>query len=259
MRHKIQAAVFLALLMSATTILTVVAAAQEAAPVSLQEQLSAQYKLAKVVWDSNGASLAETGTVLAIQKGGILGVSQQTVIICPVKYQDGTLHAPNLLCVSMVKTTRNFQVGEKVYPTKIDVNLKNDRVGIFIVACDACNGTEPQTYYKSEVSFQFAKGSLAKADAGQIEDTIGQVLAISDEAAGQPGGQNAQVGPGPSQPPAPPAAQAEPQVVQLGETEDQVVAAIGKPDQIFNLGIKQIWKYRDVKVTFLNGKVADVQ
>ena len=34
---------------------------------------------------------------------------------------------------------------------------------------------------------------------------------------------------------------------------------MGKPEKIFNLGPKQIYMYKDVKVTFLNGKVSDVQ
>jgi hypothetical protein len=38
-----------------------------------------------------------------------------------------------------------------------------------------------------------------------------------------------------------------------------VQAVLGQPDKIFNLGAKQIYVYKDVKVTFQNGKVADVQ
>jgi hypothetical protein len=38
-----------------------------------------------------------------------------------------------------------------------------------------------------------------------------------------------------------------------------VLAALGKPDKIVNLGAKQIYVYKDLKVTFLNGKVSDVQ
>jgi hypothetical protein len=45
----------------------------------------------------------------------------------------------------------------------------------------------------------------------------------------------------------------------LGQTIDQVVAALGQPDKIVNLGSKQIYVYKDLKVTFVDGKVADVQ
>ena len=53
------------------TVLPLPAEAQ-GAPVSLQEQLSAQYKPVKMGSDSSGPSVITPGTVLAIQKGGIL-------------------------------------------------------------------------------------------------------------------------------------------------------------------------------------------
>jgi len=53
--------------------------------------------------------------------------------------------------------------------------------------------------------------------------------------------------------------QAEPQTIQLGQTTGQVQGALGKPDKIVNLGAKQIWVYKDLKVTFKDGKVSDVQ
>ena len=45
----------------------------------------------------------------------------------------------------------------------------------------------------------------------------------------------------------------------MGQTIDEVVAAIGQPDKIVNLGAKQIYVYKDIKVTFMKGKVSDVQ
>jgi hypothetical protein len=111
---------------------------------------------------------------------------------------------------------------------------------------------------KGEVVFQFAKGYLEKASAGEIEDAIGQVFAISnDDQQTQGGDANAQQGQQQSAPQE--EQQAEPQTVQLGMTTDQVQSALGKPEKIFNVGAKQIYVYKDVKVTFLNGKVSDVQ
>jgi hypothetical protein len=37
------------------------------------------------------------------------------------------------------------------------------------------------------------------------------------------------------------------------------VSAIGKPEKIVDLGAKQIYVYKDLKVTFVSGKVSDVQ
>jgi hypothetical protein len=170
------------------------------------------------------------------------------------------------------QSTHLFATGDKVYATKIDVNVAKDSVTLGIVACDTCNKTDPPTYNKANVVFQFPKGSLAAASAGSVEDTIGQLLSISEEdsqqggdqggqqqggdqggqqqgggqqAGGQQGGQDQQ--------------QAEPQSIEKGMTPDQVEAAMGKPDKKVNLGPKMIYVYKDLKVTFLNGKVFDVQ
>ena len=45
----------------------------------------------------------------------------------------------------------------------------------------------------------------------------------------------------------------------MGMTPDQVVGILGQPDKIVNLGAKQLYIYKDLKVTFMNGKVTDAQ
>jgi hypothetical protein len=56
-------------------------------------------------------------------------------------------------------------------------------------------------------------------------------------------------GPGPTPPP----------TISLGQTMDQVTAALGQPLKVAKLGVKVIFYYKDMKVTFMNGKVSDVQ
>jgi len=247
--------------------------------VSLQEQLAAQYKPVKMGSDSNGAAVVEAGTILKIQKGGILSVAYGDANALATKYQDGTVHSPNALVskgfgslmnkVGKTQTTALMQVGTKVYPSKTAVDLQKDQVKFSIVACDSCNNTSPTTFNKADVIFQFAKGSLATASAGQVEDTIAGLLAIDDSGGdqgnnqgnnnGQQGGNdqgNNQGGGGQAQQQAAPA---EPQSIEKGQTTDEVVAAIGQPDKKINLGAKQIYVYKDIKVTFMNGKVSDVQ
>jgi hypothetical protein len=57
----------------------------------------------------------------------------------------------------------------------------------------------------------------------------------------------------------PPTAPASPASVALGQTPDQVQATMGAPSRVANLGSKVIYYYNGMKVTFVNGKVADVQ
>jgi hypothetical protein len=248
---------------------------------SLEEQLAAQYKLVKMGSDSSGYSVVEKGTLLAIQKGGILGVAYSDQSILSTKYENGIVHSPsNALSKSIgfgmkrfgkEQNTHLFQTGDKVYPSKIEVNLSKDTVTIGIVACDTCNKTDPPTYNKANVVFIFPKGTLASASAASVEDTIGQLIAVStddqggqqsaDQGSQQEGGDQQQAG-AQGQPQASAQdqpQQAEPASIDKGMTPDQVLAALGKPDKIVNLGTKQIYVYKDLKVTFLDGKVSDVQ
>jgi hypothetical protein len=55
------------------------------------------------------------------------------------------------------------------------------------------------------------------------------------------------------------APQAPPATVSLGQTPDQVVNALGQPKNIMDLGTKKIYVYPDLKVTFKDGKVSDVE
>ena len=73
-------------------------AAQGAQTVSLADQLSAQYTMVQMGADSSGPAVVQPGTVLVIQKGGILGVPYSSVsLIPPTKYQDGKMQTPNTL------------------------------------------------------------------------------------------------------------------------------------------------------------------
>jgi len=237
--------------------------AQGAPTPSLEDQLKQQYKLTKMGYDASGPSITDAGTVLVIQKGGILGVPPTQLTVGVSTFKDGELHSPGAgQQMFLGQITRFLQVGEKVYVLKIGVNLKNsksDRVSMFIVECDSCNGLNQPSSYKAQVNFEYPKGYLSSADPSQVEDVINQVLTIDTGTADQQQNQESQ-GAGASQ--APPQANAQsqpPPTIQLGQTTDEVTAILGPPDKIVNLGTKIIYVYKDLKVTFLNGKVSDVQ
>jgi hypothetical protein len=273
-------------------ILTILIAALPAhgqAP-TLGEQLAAQYKVAKMGSDSTGTQIVEEGTLLAVQKGGIVGTPYKSITTRTATFQDGTVRASDpgnskaagiggKLCGLTHKcpttpdaakdenATKLFKVGDKVYATKIDIHPDKDQVVMGIVACDTCNKTDPPTYNKANVVFQFAKGSLASTPASTIEDTIGQLFTISDnnsDQGDQQQGQNQQQGQGQGQGQGGGGGQqqqTQTQTVQMGMSPDQVIGALGNPDQQFNIGPKQIFVYKTagVKVTFFGGKVVDVQ
>ena len=146
--------------------------------------------------------------------------------------------------------------------SKIDINRKDSKVSLTIIECDACNSVQDPSQRRAQVVFQFPKDYLSGADGGQISDVINQTLEIQADDSGQQqqqgqdaqGQQSAQAEQqAPAQPPQPPP------TIQLGQTPDEVTAALGQPEKIVNLGAKQIYYYKDMKITFVKGKVSDVQ
>jgi hypothetical protein len=50
-----------------------------------------------------------------------------------------------------------------------------------------------------------------------------------------------------------------PVTISLGQSMADVESINGKPDKVIDLGAKKIYVYKDLKITFTDGKVSDVQ
>jgi hypothetical protein len=95
------------------------------------------------------------------------------------------------------------------------------------------------------------------AAATQINQSWGEANKAEQEVAGQvaaPDGSAGQSAAAAAPPPAAPTVS-----VELGQTIDQVTAALGQPKSVVNLGAKKIYVFKEMKVTFKDGKVSDVQ
>jgi hypothetical protein len=57
----------------------------------------------------------------------------------------------------------------------------------------------------------------------------------------------------------PPPVNAPPPTIALDQTMDQVTAGLGHPLRVAKLGAMVIFYYKDMKVTFKNGKVSNVE
>jgi hypothetical protein len=57
----------------------------------------------------------------------------------------------------------------------------------------------------------------------------------------------------------PPAAPSPTPTLELGQTKEQVIAALGQPQRAAKVGNKEIYIYKDMKITFVDGKVTDVE
>jgi len=200
------------------------AAPQQAAPPSLKEQLEAQYKVTKLKYADGELTVTEPGTVLVLQLAGIQGVPSTDAAVAPTVYKDGVLHKPSAgssfgasvlsgvakpTSVKSARESKALPVGDKVYVSKLDVNVKNDKIAFLIYECGTCNGVDQTSKYKAAVSFQFAKGSLATSSVPDVEDTIAKVFAIDNAptqaAPQQPAAAPEQPAPAPAPPPSAPA------------------------------------------------------
>lgn len=229
------------------------ASAQEPQAASLEDQLLAHYQLVKLGPD--GKAVIEPGTVLKVvidtqvdSYGDYALVVAPNISLCPYKFVNGKLKNAAMFCAlkNLIGVPddawHRLELGERVYPSQIEVAQDKDRVTMRFVECDSCNGVAEPSTFKAEIAFQFAKGSLRTASVQQVMDTISEVLAFDEDA---DTAQNQAM-------PAPP-------TIELGQSIEQVVAALGQPEKIVNLAEKRIYVYKDLKVTFLNGKVSDVQ
>jgi hypothetical protein len=164
-------------------------------------------------------------------------------------------------------TQRKFVSGEKFWVT--DIENKSDGILVSIFS-DPYND---QRYY-GDIKFPFVKNSVPQVD--DFVKTVGSVLTVapsddkdkgnsSDQAQSQTPAEAA----APAAPPAaaiapiappPPPADTPPPSIAIGQTKDQVIAGFGQPVRTAKLaGTKEIYFYKDMKVTFSNGKVSNVE
>jgi hypothetical protein len=245
---------------------------------TVENDLKKTYKITQMQSDSTGLAVTEAGTVLVIKKGGIRSYPPGDAVVLPNSFKDGamkTAAAKSLGTAGKLgghfgiprapdtqDNSRLLPLNEKVYFTRIAVDPQKDTVHVSVVECDTCNNVQQPSNFKAQVDFQFPKGYISGgADAGQIADLMSQVFANDTEGGGDANGQQQGGGQDQQQQAAPAAQEApkQPQSIERGQTEDQVVAAFGQPDKIVNLGAKKLYIYKDMKVTFIGGKVADVQ
>lgn len=207
--------------------------------------LQGQYTLTKT--PSGNADISDPGSVLVAQKSNLIGSPKLTFAN---NYKGGRIKQGLLdTIVTTGGENRTFQQGDKFYVNKIE--SKGNNVVFTLCSADLYDGIR---YYLS-VAFQFSKGYLVAGNLENIRQTIGEVFTI-EQTGGKPGSE-----------PADSAAQqspeqeqsAQPVSIEIGQTIDQVVAILGQPEKTVKLGNKQIYVYKDLKITFIDGKVSDVQ
>jgi hypothetical protein len=237
-----------------------------AAQGDLQHQLIAKYPLTKVTADKSG--IVTAGTILVLQKDGLMCYPSHFSAAPVNSYKKGKLSVGfgdsfktdmvDRLGLSNGETIprKTLVSGEKFWLA--DAQVKDDKIDLAVV-------TEPYDdgRYFAIIRIPLGKGQQPSAD--EMFKMIGEVVTV------QPADTSAQPAPAPAPAPlpamapiAPPPPPADtpppaPKTISLGQTKDVVTANFGPPQKIVKLGAKEIDTYPDMKVTFVNGKVTDVQ
>ena len=187
------------------------------------------------------------------------------------------IHVPH---ANKVPATQTFGKGDQFWVTRIEVTDTGKEPGMtFDLFSDAIG----DVHYKGVLTIPFGSPMPGPDEALKV---VAEVFAVAPaEDAGkdsdktpsaESGQQDASVAtqpaaPTPSSPtpaaqppaeptPAPIAPPAAPSTeVSEGQTMDQVIAALGEPVAKLTAGNKVIYTYRNLKVTFVNGKVKDFE
>jgi hypothetical protein len=250
----------------------------------IQEKLVSQIKLTKTAADHS--DIVTAGDVVVLHKDGLMMCSSDSPYAFSNSYSTGILaanyknraknavrswgrglipiigdgtsavDAANNGCAS-----RKFVAGEKFWVTGIVLQKDGILVSTY---SDPYNDVR----FYGEIKFYFPKGPVPPA--GDFVKTVSEVITVqpSDDSdngsQGDQGGQPAQA-PAPTAAPAPmadiapPPPPADTPTIAIGQTKAQVTAAFGQPVKTAKLGAKEIFYYKDMKVTFTNGKVSNVE
>ncbi len=252
---------------------------------AVEKKLVSEYALTQATADQS--DIVTAGAILVLKKGNIIMAPVSGTNFYQNTYKEGKIsqnalgkinnglnrfsHLPGASAPS-APATRTFVPGEKVWVTKIE--CKDDGV-VFDLYTDAYADVR----YKAALKFYFSpKGPVPSAD--EMDKLVGEVFKVqpADDKAAPTGDQQQQQQQAPAAQAAPPAApdpalapiappppppdapQAPPKELKLGQTKDEVIASFGQPEKVVKLGTKEIYYYKDLgKVTFVNGKVTDVQ
>ena len=256
---------------------------------TLEQKLKDTYPPSKLAL-MDASKVNTLGAVLTILKAGIVADPAERVVYHRARVRNGELVSDNRGSSSKLLTfllpspaagddTYVLSVGAKVYIRTLSVSDEN--IDIHIYTMDPfehpAGGATKSSRYTAMVRFEFPKGYLAAAPFDDLGKAIGAVLATDAQALAS----NIQLDPKPapvtavalatpnaavqqSPPPdpagsAPTAPPAEPATIGIGQTVDQVTAALGPPLTIVKLGTKEIYVYKDLKITFLNGRISEVE
>jgi hypothetical protein len=203
---------------------------------AMREALVADYPLTQVgqvMFKTDYTRITKPGVILAVRVPGIYAdVANTEDAIVNTNYANGQISQATGFAGAFGGTTahsRTLNPNEKVYVT--DILVKHDAVQLELLTVDVTTlGDGISTRYRAELNVKLP--GLDTMTPEDVKKTIDNVIA--DPAV-------------------------ESKTVKLGMSADEVKATLGNPDKIVDLGVKQLFIYKDMKIVLVDGKVSDVQ
>ncbi len=209
-----------------------VAAAGDDWKENLAAALKSRYVITTRSWTGH---VERPGTVLVIQKEG-LRADRPKVAMKPTVIRNGTIEGTGGGGLVLGLGGRALKTGDHVYI--FDIRVKDDAVVMIIGTVDTVDvvarGSTRASIQEAALSFAYDPAILQTTSPDQVASAISPWLRTEEETSAS-------------------------KTVALGQSMDDVKKALGAPEKIVNLGAKVVYIYRDMKIVFQDGKVADVQ
>jgi len=189
------------------------------------------------MWDLE--NIKAGGTVLVMTQDGALGSLSTDARYYGSDIKDGKISTEG---APMGRNSSILKKGQRVVLTSVKIidYQGSDVLRLFFLTADTFQrvegGNTATRRYKGSLDYFFPGGYLAKADFAEIKKVINGIVVAESEYK-----------------------DAGPATVSLGMSPEQVEGVLGKPSKVIELGAKKIFVYSDIKVTFMDGKVTDVQ
>jgi len=204
---------------------------------AIREALVADYPLTMVgvvMFKTDYNRITQPGVILAVRLPGIYAdVANTQDSIVSTNFANGQVSQATGFAAAFGSNTghsRTLNPNEKVYVT--DVLVKRDAVQLELLTVDVTTLADGQgTRYRAELNVKLpGLDTMTPDDVKKSIETV-----VADASAVQS------------------------KTVKVGMSPDELKQSLGNPDKIVDLGAKQVFIYKDMKVILIDGKVSDVQ
>jgi hypothetical protein len=207
---------------------------------ALREAVVADYPLTKVgvvMFKTDYNRITQPGVILAVRLPGIYAdVANTQDAIVNTNFANGQVSQATGFAAAFGSNTghsRTLNPSEKVYVT--DVLVKRDAVQLELLTVDVTTLADGEgTRYRAELNVKLP--GLDTMTPDDVKKSIETVVADPVVASA-----------------------VQSKTVKVGMSPDEVKQSLGNPDKIVDLGAKQVFIYKDMKIIFMEGKVSDVQ